>query len=46
MNKFLLLLCLAVFLGLAGCATKESDSGYYDRANKVSKEAMSELDRD
>ncbi len=46
MNQLFMFLGLLSFLGLSGCATKEKDSGYYERANKVSKEALSELDRD
>ncbi|MFA6191606.1 MAG: hypothetical protein WC665_04560 [Sulfurimonas sp.] len=46
MNKLIILLSAVSLLGLVGCTTPKSDNSYYDRANKVSKEAINELDKE
>jgi len=46
MNKFIILLSVVALLSFVGCATPKSDNSYYDRANKVSKEAINELDKE
>ncbi len=46
MNKLIMLLSVAALVGFVGCASHKSDNSYYDRANKVSKEAINELDKE
>ncbi|MDO8454271.1 MAG: hypothetical protein Q7S59_06830 [Sulfurimonas sp.] len=46
MNKLIILLSVAALVGFVGCASKKSDNSYYDRANKVSKETLNELDKE
>jgi hypothetical protein len=45
MSRLATVWSIIILLGFAGCATKKSDDGYYERANKVSKEALNELDK-
>lgn len=44
-SKLIILFSL-VFIAFSGCASKKSDEGYYDRANKASKEALNKLDKE
>lgn len=46
MRIFYIILGLAVLFNFIGCAQKNSDNTYYERANKVSKEALSELEKE
>ncbi len=46
MNKLIMFLSIAALMGFVGCASHKSDSSYYDRANKVSKETINELDKE
>lgn len=45
-RKLVLILSSVIALLFVACASKTTDSGYYDRANKVSKEALEGLDKE
>ncbi|MCX6077256.1 MAG: hypothetical protein NTW78_10305 [Campylobacterales bacterium] len=46
MNKVIILLSFAALVGFIGCASQKVDNSYYDRANKVSKDTLNELDKE
>ena len=46
MRKFCILLSAIVLFSFVGCSQKSTDNAYYERANKVSKEALFELEKE
>ena len=46
MRTFYIILGVVVLFSFIGCAQKNSDNAYYERANKVSKEALFELEKE
>lgn len=46
MRTIYITLGVVVLFSFVGCAQKSSDNSYYERANKVSKEALSELEKE
>lgn len=44
-SKLVIFLSIAL-IGFSGCTAQKSDEGYYDRANKASKEALEKLDKE
>jgi len=46
MRAYSVLVSFVFAFVLNGCTAQKSDTAYYDRANKVSKEALIELERE
>ena len=49
MKIFMVIVFLLAIFGFSGCGSKgvkKSDSNYYERVNKASKESLKGLDRD
>lgn len=46
MRTFYIILGVIVLFSFVGCAQKNCDNAYYERANKVSKEAHSQLKKE
>ena len=44
-SKAIVFFTLAL-IAFSGCAAQKSDDGYYNRANKASKEALEKLDKE